>query len=390
MKRVTLFAASSMPVDRPGTKKNRTARMLIPVNVSGSTLLLRFSNRYGTKPAVMDHVTIAKCTESGCLMPETVTDVLFRAHKVGRIDAGEDVVSDAVDLPVLPGDYLAVSVYCRGRAATACGLSGFSVAAKAPGDLCSQDIHANAKKEASYESMIGQPPVVKVPCLRAVDVLTNASPKVLSAMGDSITQHCRWFAPLQKSLYAQYPGEVILLNHGICGNQYTGEITFPRMFGEAGCRRLQWDVLGDFGVSHVLFAMGVNDIGTGHVRADEFIPAVEEFLRTTKEQKLDTALFTIFPAKIGRKDGVPEEELRLSYCEQMRRLPDTYVIDLENILKHPDHIGYRDGYGTKDHLHLNACGGAVMAAAIEQDMIRFLGIRHGAPSMERDASPDFL
>lgn|GEM_PF-5707469 len=369
---VTISAMSAMPAMAIFSKRNRTSRLLIPVNLPFETLRLRFSNHEGRHVGRVDHVRLAKCTESGALLPGTEREVLFSGAGSVSLRPGEELFSDELHFPCAPGETLAVSVYCRERPQTVMGLGEYVFVADRPGDRVGEPMKKDLEKELRAISR-GQAPVYQIPYLRAVDVLTEAAPVVMSCLGDSITQQCKWFAPLQKALYESHPGALVLLNHGICGNMFTKDAGLIRMFGKAGVKRADWDSFADYGVTHLLFALGVNDVSLGGVAAEGFAEACRGFVAKAHAKGLRVAAVSLFPAKLDKKEGVREkEELRLAYNALLGEGIFDARIELEAALKNPDAPGYRAGYATGDGVHLNHRGGEAAAEAILRGLPPFL------------------
>ncbi len=375
MKKITIWGMSLMPAMKPMIKKNRTSRLVFPVNVTGQGMTLRFSNRYGRKAGEINHVKIAKCDAQGNLMLETSKDVTFHGKQSTMIQPGENLVSDEINIHVDFGDYLAISVYCRKKPDTTTGLGEYAFIAEQPGDACDSYITKDLDKEAKMMSK-GQAPVYMIPYLHGIDLMTEEDPMVLSCLGDSITQQCKWFAPLQKKLYARFPGQLCMINHGICGNQFiTDARGIMKMFGEAGEKRAEWDTFADAGVTNLLLAMGVNDIGLGKIPANVFAEHMKAFAEKARKKQMTVASLSVFPAKMGGKKWEAEEAMRLQYNEALGNCGLDQIFYMDDYMKAKDHVGYKDGYSTGDGLHLSHAGGQAMAQGVYEEIEKWLDSR---------------
>ena len=98
--------AVSVAENRPERyAKNITIRYPIRVPFSGSALRLTFDNYCGTEPITLDKTTV--------LCGERFYPVTFAGSPSVTIPAGENAVTDALELPLTKGDTIAVSFYLR-------------------------------------------------------------------------------------------------------------------------------------------------------------------------------------------------------------------------------------------------------------------------------------
>jgi lysophospholipase L1-like esterase len=107
--------------------------------------------------------------------------------------------------------------------------------------------------------------------LDAVDVMAPADTVVVCAFGDSITDgthstlnvNDRWMNTLSRRLHNAYGNKVSIVNEAIGGNRVVNPVVPNSTAGPAAVDRLDRDVLGLSGLTHVIWLEGINDIGGG-------------------------------------------------------------------------------------------------------------------------------
>lgn len=108
--------------------------------------------------------------------------------------------------------------------------------------------------------------------VQGLEILTADDVNVAACFGDSITHRGTWTDPLRDRLYRAFPGGISLLEVGVNGNRLTGD-SANMTRGMSGLRRFPHDILRIAGLTHVIFALGSNDIG--HPCAKEWVPLSE-------------------------------------------------------------------------------------------------------------------
>ena len=72
---------------------------------------------------------------------------------------------------------------------------------------------------------------------------------------------------LSRRLHNAYGNRVSVVNEAIGGNRVVNPVVFPATSGQAATDRLNRDVLGLSGLTHVVWLEGINDLGGGHTVA---------------------------------------------------------------------------------------------------------------------------
>src|SRR5229473_211800 len=101
------------------------------------------------------------------------------------------------------------------------------------------------------------------------------TPSSVCAFGDSITDgthstlniNDRWANVLSRRLHNAYGNRISVVNEAIAGNRVVNPVVANATAGPAAVDRLDRDVLGLSGLTHVIWLEGINDLGAGHTTA---------------------------------------------------------------------------------------------------------------------------
>jgi lysophospholipase L1-like esterase len=255
---------------------SQTIRSIVKPDLWGHRLRVRFSNVFGSQPVTFSAVTIGLQEYGSNVVEDTVTTLRFSGRDSVTIPAGTEVWSDGVALdwvknaddPRVQGRYLAVSYAVLGNSgpmthhAAAHGTS--YVSAPNSGDR-TRDTNGFGYPYTTTSWFF----------VNAVDVMAPADTVVVCAFGDSITDgthttlnaNDRWSDVLSKRLHEAYGNRVSVVDEGIGGNRVVNPVVANSTAGPAAVDRLDRDVLGLSGLTHVVWLEGINDLGGGHTTA---------------------------------------------------------------------------------------------------------------------------
>lgn len=348
--------------------EDQTIRMIIHPHAFGSKIRLKFSNLYGSEPAVFGTVTAALAAKDGETVPGTSRQVALNGQFSIVIPAGEEVYSDPVDLQVNEHVDVAVSVYVPESTRTSTW--HFSpprstyVAEGNHADDSSADFFR--KKIHSYYWLSG------------MEVLTQGEPlRVIVALGDSITEgststpdaNHRWPDIFFERLRREHPSYPIsVLNAGIVGNQILkkGPAVGLPIGGESVLSRLDRDLFSHSGVTDVIFLEGINDIGLGNATANQIIDGMRVLAAKVHENGL-----RIFAATLPPFGGAPyysnEKELIRQEVNRWILTNEVFdgIIDFNTALADPEHPEQLlPVYDFGDHLHPCDAGFKALADCI--------------------------
>jgi lysophospholipase L1-like esterase len=275
------FAPATIQPDQgfpfPDANKNaasrQTFRSIVKPDLWGNRMRFRFSNAFGTQPLSFDAVTVGLQEYSGNVVRGTLTPVTFGGKRSVTIPAGQEVWSDGAvlswiknaDDPAVQGRNLAVSYSVDGSSGpmTYHAASNMTSYITAPG---SGD-HTGDADVFAYEFT-----TTSWFFLDAVDVMAPAGTVVICAFGDSITDgthttlndNDRWANALSRRLHNAYGNRVSIVNEAIGGNRVVNPVVANATAGPAAVDRLDRDVLGLSGLTHVIWLEGINDLGGSH------------------------------------------------------------------------------------------------------------------------------
>jgi len=359
--------------------KGRTSRFVIKNNLRGEKIRVLFANETSITPIEIAGAAIEKI-EGNEVVSKIVIPLTFSGKSKLTLRYGESCYCDTVSMMLVPGDNLALRICVLGK-----GYSGNVI-----GNYAQKSTRGNHCSEPDFPTDLSLPFIYRIAKLpyeapilsfKSLEVDTDEQVCVLSAIGDSITAGAIWTTPLADLLYKMFPGEVSLGNAGIAGNRLLKDQPkgWGKSFGVAGVNRFEKDVLSVAGLSHVIFALGTNDIGyPGNIEKKAQMPTVEEFIdaygklvSTCRERNIRTIYMPIFP----RDDNFQSETLENLRRKINAELPKTglfdYCIEVEAALEDPNRRGCREEYVNTDKLHLNVTGGEVVAKQI--DILKLLG-----------------
>src|SRR6266436_2109330 len=251
----------------------QTFRSIVKPDLWGKRMRFRFSNVFGSQSVAFDEVTVALQEYSANVVPGTLTRVTFNGEASVTIPAGQELFRDGIELrwardddsAVLQGRNLAVSYSVQGNSGPMSFHSGSNTTSyiSAPGSgNHTEDLDVFAFEFTTTSWFF----------LDAVDVMAPEDTVVVCAFGDSITDgthttlniNDRWMNTLSRRLHNVYGRKVSIVNEAIGGNRVVNPVNPNATSGPAAVDRLDRDVLGLSGLTHVIWLEGINDLGAGH------------------------------------------------------------------------------------------------------------------------------
>ena len=346
--------------------RNKTVVFTLSAPVSGDSLRIRFSNRFGEVPY---EIGALRVFAGGRSCP-----VMLNGQQSFSVPTGGVTVSDPCSLAVKRGEEIQLRLHYTNAILDN---NMIEEANLLPGDQTAQAGNEPLRKPL-LAKLLGA--YNGIPAIEAVELLTGEPAKAIVAFGDSITALSRWTKPLAKRLAEAYPGEYALLNSGISGNclLYEPEGVFGPVFGDRGTVRFQRDVLEIPNLDTVIFGLGVNDVSylnkktAGQINAEAFQEAVTDMVDELHRRRVRVCMQTITPrlgvARTMGKYDRNMEALRLQLNDWIRSAGIfDYVFDAEAVVReeHSEGYYYAEGLHQGDHLHPNARGGQKLADAFD-------------------------
>jgi len=212
--------------------------------------------------------------------------------------------------------------------------------------------------------------------LAAIDVLSSSAEGAIVCFGDSITDgtgstidgYDRWhdFLALRLQLQSKSKEQKATVNEGIGGNR----INPPGGNGPAALLRLDRDVLGRAGVTHVIFFEGTNDLAGGATSA-QVIAGSEEIIKRVKDAGLKIIGVTMIP-RHNAAWTAQMTQYRNEVNDWIRNHADfDAVIDFDKVVGDPGNPDLINPiYDLADHIHPNPLGYFVMGNAIDLKLFK--------------------
>lgn len=382
-RRVCTFAIAHTDIAaQPFNNATRTVRIFVPNNLSGTGVIVKFSNYYCAEPVWISHATVSLADSGGNLMPGTLRPLTVHGDTSFAIVPCRDAFSDSIAMPMEPGQIIAVNLYYPSTSKVTSGnFVGLFAQRSVRGDYCETAVLPKARLWSNLSrSVLPWDVSSAITTLSAVLVEQDEQtppPRVLATFGDSIMQQGAWVTPFTERLYEKYKGEISVCNLGIGGNRllHNSPPMYKGLYGHAGMERYQYDLLPLNGLTHVILALGTNDIGLpgkDAVPEDEliclqdYITAVTTLVEDLRRQGVKKVFGAqLLPREINHVYNEQREKLRLSINEWIRtaELFDA-VLDLGAPIADTDGIGMKKEFAMPDGLHPNKAGGKAIAAAI--------------------------
>jgi lysophospholipase L1-like esterase len=374
------------PVAMPALNfTGRTLRQIIYLQVGGSKIRLCLSNRYGTNPVTLDTVFVGKAspTPLGPIVLPGAQPALFGGQTQVTLPIGEDIQSDPIALHVDAFEQLAISFFVtEGDLQTGHMFANQTSSLSGPGNV-SQATGIEASfafplQTTSWWGVTGLDIVPEAGSLRAVVALGSS---VTDGVGSTMNTNRRWPDVLAHRLASEGPSRFMsVINAGIGGNRLLPASSLPgaqigvaipmdpRLFGESGLDRFEWDVLAQPGVTDLILHIASNDLRLG-ATAESIIDGFQHVAARAHQHGLRVYGTTILPG------GYTPEQARHFFAanEWIHQHGASWfdaVFDFYTPLRHPTDPTLLDpACDSGDGIHPNDLGYQRMAEAVVLDAL---------------------
>lgn len=367
---------------------DQTFRLIIRPDLWGKRARLRFSNAFGTRPVTFDDVFVGLQSSAGSLVTGTNTRVQFGGKNSLTIAPGQVAYSDAVNLAfvktanmtLLDGRKLGVSFHVvSNTGAMTWHAKALQTSYLTPPRAGS---HGSEESDTSFPYT-----TTSWFFLDAFEVMAPADTAVIACFGDSITDGTlstlngddRWPDVLSRRLHATYGNRVSVINAGIGGNQITGPATYspaaPFAGGPSALDRIERDIFGLSGVTHIIWLEGINDLSRG-ATAETVIAGMQELVKRVRAKGRIKIIGATITSGLGNTGaaGSSEVNTRRQTINQFIRTGGLFddVADFDAATIDSQTGGLRAAFqpnstigGAGDKLHPNRAGYQAMGNAID-------------------------
>lgn len=371
----------AFPTNVPATLQDRTIRQIARVSLGGRRLRLVISNEYGSRPLALAAVHVGVAGQGSDIVAGSNRSVTFSGLHDVIVPPGAPMVSDPVDLEVVPLSRISVSVYLRDNVD----------ATTFHWDARQTTYIAEGNQASATRIETGSTTTARL-FLGGIQVEAEAGAQAVLVMGDSITDgngatmdaDTRWPDFLATRLA---PHRIAVLNAGISGARLLGD----RM-GANALARFDRDVLSQPRVKAVILLLGINDIswpGTAFDRdgvrpaLDRLVAGYRQLIARAHARGLRIVGATLTPFE-GALPGTPLADYYQESKDTLRGQVNAWVrtsgefdavVDFDALLRGPEHpTRLRVEFDSGDHLHPGDEGNRAMAAAISPDVLLGPGV----------------
>ena len=362
--------AVSVAENRPERyAKDITIRYPIHIPFAGDAIRLTFDNYCGTESITLTKVTV--------LYGGRVYPVFFSSQRGVTIGAGENAISDVLDIALNEGEVVQVSFYLADftlmrSVVYTCG--PLSEGVYANGDT-TEVIHLD--RDTSHTTHLFY-------FLSNVSVLTDNRKRTIVCYGDSITAQ-DWPDHLALRCFTEGYHETAIIRRATSGSRILREyhcLTYES-YGLMGRNRFHHEVPTD-GADTVIIQQGINDIihpvgesvnvfrpMSDLPTVDELIEGLKTYIAQAKSYGYKVYVGTLLPMGGWRTDAPFRQEMRHAYNEFIRTtdLIDG-CIDFDKALRDPDKPDwFKPEFDSGDHLHPSAAGYQEMARIVPSSLL---------------------
>ncbi len=363
--------AVSIAENRPERyAKNITIRYPIHIPFSGNSLRLTFDNYCGSEAITLNKITVFYGGE--------FYKVLYKGSESVTIEAGENIVTDPIDISLRAEELMQVSFYLKDftlmrSVVYTCG--PLSEGLYANGDRTEDrdiDIITSRKTHLFY-------------FLSNVSILTEKENRTIVCYGDSITAQ-DWPDFLSLRCYKEGYKNTAIIRRATSGSRILRQyecITYES-YGLKGDNRFSHEVPTD-GADTVIIQQGINDIihpvgvEVNVYRPMSDLPTVEElieglkiYINQAKSYGYKVYVGTLLPMGGWRTDAPFRQEMRHKYNEFIRTTDMIDgCIDFDKALRDENNIDFfKKEYDSGDHLHPSKLGYERMAMEIPEGILK--------------------
>lgn len=356
--------------------KDLTLRYPIRMCFNGSKLRFHFSNLTGTEPVTISQAFVAKKGKNLAYAPISIT---FNGKVEGAIPAGQEILSDEVNLDIVAGETLDVSLYFADFTQMNAGtlITGPLSSGKfSYGNFAANDeLPANLTRNTNWFYF-----------LNTVDIFTEETNFALVCYGDSITAQ-DWPDYLSLRCAKEGFNNVAIIRRAVSGTRILRQydcITYAA-YGLKGATRFPIE-LNVAGARTVIIQHGINDIihpvGTevnpfrpwsDMPTTQDLIDSVEKlYIEHARSLGLNVWSGTLLPIFGWRTYNENRDVIRNEFNEWLRNSEKfDGCVDFDKAVQDPaDPKKFATGFDSGDHLHPSAKAYEAVAECVPETLLK--------------------
>jgi len=404
------FSAWSAPQgDRIAAPMSGTSvRIILQPTISGTAVRVRIENMVGQAPVAFASAWIGQVLSGAALVPGSNTQLTFNGSPILTLDPGEGATSDPLPFAVTAFQRYAVSLDVTASSDISGHALGLVTNYQATGAHASEPGAAAFTAVPNGDTGSAKGPGFPFYWVSALDVQSGAAAGTVVAFGDSITDgmcstrtnngaatgivlpdlYNRWTDLLASRFSALPAGQIrAVADEGIAGNQLIAGGVSP------GLARLDNDLFGREGTTHVIFLQGTDDLANG-AAASALIAALQQVINAVHAQGLKIIGVPLIPRGGSNAWTTAMEQQRVAVNNWIRNQANyDGLIDFDALLAGPVNSGnnavtIQPQWACFDGIHPNSAGYAAMSAAIDLNL--FQGGVTGAVQYVPDSTTPLL
>ncbi len=371
-------------------EEKRTFRFVINSAISGNAIRIRLSNKFSDNDVHIGEITLGKCDAKGSYTDKIKT-LALNAEKSFVLKKGGRVVSDETDIEILPGEFIAVSIYVeKGDLKSGNLLNNVNLITVKGNVTGKRAIENERRKRDTVIEIAGKVMNLylhkPLPLLESVDVVNSDGASAITVFGDSLCQQGFWTKRFEERIRESYPGRYSVINKSIMGNRVLRDFSsrFPckGLFGDSALRRLQRDVLDYSDTEYVIVSVGINDLlqpgtiaapKTDTASAEEILEGILEIAEKVKNCGKKPIVFNavMFGECIDSRKA--KEERAKEYNKLLEENKGSFfcLFNQADVVINKNKLNCTDKkYLGKDNLHYNEIGGRKVADSIDIGLFR--------------------
>lgn len=342
-----------------------TYRTLLRGTTDGSGVRVRFSNRYGSYPLAIDAAAVGRRagTDGAAVVVGSQRRLTFGGAERVVIPPYGAQVSDVVGLDVRSQGDLVVSLYVPTSAQVSLHDDNFEFNSKGTTQYQTDAGAGDHTLDESGEAFRARD--TDVFWTDAVEVLSESMGSIV-ALGDSLTDGADSLAAAGRDRADAYDTYPDVLSRRLHAHNPTRAVVNSGISGDttgAAEERLERDVLGLAGVSHVIVLLGSNDIP-----GESDATATQETLARIATRIRSAGITPIggtIPPRIGFTPAMQEIRHQVNRWIKKSSL-FAGTVDFDAILRDPaDPERLNPAYDSGDATHPNPAGLAAMANGVD-------------------------